>query len=280
MFSLRHHTARWAALASISTSLLLLASCSAPPPPESLTPRRVPSPPPDYQRPTHHLGLQDFGDPHATALKQHLQAGRLLRIVQLGDSHTASDTFTKGLRSRLQADMGDAGIGWITPMNVRGMGHSLVKTQSKDWQLTSSRTDTSNHFPLGGYIARASKKNAWIRVDSHQPNTQRYRATLLLRQTADAQALHVSSRAGRYTLAAPQTKTEPIGGWAYVSTLVQLPFTLTAPDAEKTELGGIWLEKDTQHGVLVSPIGSNGARQDIWAKWQADWPAQPDRHPG
>ncbi|MFT0533085.1 GDSL-type esterase/lipase family protein [Castellaniella hirudinis] len=276
--SIFRSTSRLLAVLGIMGGSLLLGSCTAPPPPEASAPSPSPAPPPDYQRPARHLGLQDFGDPNADRLRQRLRAGKqadtVLRIVQLGDSHTASDTFTKGLRARLRTDLGDAGIGWITPMNVRGMGHSLIKIQSKNWRLTSSRTDESDHFPLGGYIAQAARKNAWIRVDAHQPDDQPYRATLLLRQTADARPLLLQSGAQRHALSARQAAAPRIGGWRYLSTRVQLPFTLTAADAGKTELGGIWLEKETRHGVLISPIGTNGARQGIWGKWQADWPAQ------
>ncbi|MGB6241295.1 MAG: GDSL-type esterase/lipase family protein [Castellaniella sp.] len=231
-------------------------------------------------------GLQDFGDPNAARLADryrllaaaHRARTRaepsILTVIQLGDSHTASDTLTADLRTRLQADLGDAGIGWITPMNVRGMSHLRLKTQSRQWHLSSSRTDENPDFPLGGYIATPDKPGATIRVESRQADAAPYLARVLIQTGAAPDALTVDSAGGRQLLAAPSGPTHPPGSWQTVHVPVRLPFTITARHTQAVALGGIQLIRQRAQGALVSPIGSNGARQTIWDRWSPDWLSQ------
>ncbi|CAM4060054.1 GDSL-type esterase/lipase family protein [Kerstersia similis] len=222
-------------------------------------------------------GLTDFGDPNRNRLVQQvhaMQQGRAagtLSIVQLGDSHTASDTFTSGLRRQLQGTLGQAGVGWIAPMDVRGQSHMLVKIRSSHWQLTSSRTEEHPAFPLGGNIATPLRSGARIQVELRQPDNALYRASFLVRQPHSGQALIVEDARGRRQTLRP---AQPGDSWQTVTLDLHLPFSITAPQAETVQLGGIWLEKAHARGLIVSPIGTNGARQTIWNKWSPDWLAQ------
>ena len=68
--------------------------------------------------------LENFGparQPWIDKLRS-LRQGRaeVFRIVQIGDSHTAGDFFTGGLRAALQERWGNAGAGWVWPVAVAG----------------------------------------------------------------------------------------------------------------------------------------------------------------
>ncbi|MFT8274399.1 GDSL-type esterase/lipase family protein [Kerstersia gyiorum] len=268
---------RW--LAPLLLALALSSGCNPYHP--QLAAAAEPAAPPKAAPPLAHdippvgtSGLTDFGDPNRERLianfraRQAGAAAGTLSIVQLGDSHTASDTFTSGLRRTLQASLGNAGIGWIAPMDIRGQSHMLVKVRSTHWQLTSSRTEEHPHFPLGGNIAMPTREGARIRIELRQPDTSLYRASFLVRQTTTGPALLVEDARGRRQPLAPR---QPGEGWQRVTVDVRLPFSITAPRAQGAQLGGIWLEKTGSNGVIVSPVGTNGARQTIFEKWSPGW---------
>ncbi len=95
-----------------------------------------------------------------------LQNGKrtVIRLTQFGDSHSAADFFTGAVRQRLQDAYGDAGIGWIAPMGVRGQRHARVAYEHNGWTLSSSRNEARNDYPMGGYIANADEAEATINL--------------------------------------------------------------------------------------------------------------------
>ncbi|MFT0213443.1 GDSL-type esterase/lipase family protein [Pseudomonas sp. F1_0610] len=221
--------------------------------------------------------LQDFGEPNVKHLARQLRRlknGKLpengrINIIQFGDSHTASDTFTGPLREQLQQEYGNAGIGWITPMNVRGQGHKLVSFESKGWTLTSSRAETSLIFPMGGYIATADRAGARITIDLREESTDEYKVSFWLR--GSPAPLGLTDGTGRKVKLHISRSDKD---WALAHAKVKLPFTIEALTRNAPLLGGIWLEKTNNKGVLVSPIGANGLRQSVWFKWQKNWTDQ------
>ncbi|HRH78532.1 MAG TPA: hypothetical protein PK129_14390, partial [Cellvibrionaceae bacterium] len=104
--------------------------------------------------------LIDFGEPNVPSLWQQfrdLEAGKFrqaLRIMQIGDSHTAGDYFTGQLRNRLHARYGDAGVGWIPPGNITNQRSAAFRLTSKGkWDLLDSKMPAQNGiFPLGGLV--------------------------------------------------------------------------------------------------------------------------------
>lgn len=227
-------------------------------------------------------GIQDFGDPNAArlaalidAMRSDQRTDKVLRIVQFGDSHTASDTFTSGVRARLQRELGDAGIGWVTPMGVRGQIHQRIKFDARHWQLTSSRTAASDHFPMGGFIAAPARAGAVLTIEPRGEDEASYRATFLLRQPpgqgAAATLALRDERSGAIHTLRPASRD---GRWHEASATIHLPFTVLASSADGPELGGIWLERERASGVMLSPIGFNGARLESWQRWAPGWMAQ------
>ncbi|MDR2452549.1 MAG: GDSL-type esterase/lipase family protein [Candidatus Accumulibacter sp.] len=221
-------------------------------------------------------GLHNFGDPNFDRLTgkiRVLQSGQapaetVLRITQFGDSHTASDTITSGLRQLLQARFGDAGIGWIAPMKVPNQSHRLVKYESRGWKLSSSRQarDPSRQkiFPMGGYIATPVKPGARITVLPRHGSGDTWQARFAIKHWKASLTLKDAAR--RRIALKP---SGPSGIWREVSvkTPLRLPFTISAAVPDAAELGGIWLEKNRSTGVVVSAIGANGTTLKNWEYW-------------
>ncbi len=104
--------------------------------------------------------IHDYGDRQAPALWESLQqleknsSAQAIRIIQLGDSHTAGDYFTGQLRQRLQRQFGNAGIGWLTPGYVTNQrSHQVLLRSLGKWTLSDSKiAKHTGVYPLGGLI--------------------------------------------------------------------------------------------------------------------------------
>jgi lysophospholipase L1-like esterase len=220
-------------------------------------------------------GFRDFGDPNFGFLIQKMRSledktapeGTVLRIVQFGDSHTASDTITSGLRQLLQQRLGDAGVGWIAPAKAQGQSHRLVRYETNGWELGTSRgasEDWQKVFPMGGYIATPIADKATISVIPKIESADLWEIRLSLRQWK-APLMLTDAKERRVVIKAPR----PFGIWrdVRVDVPLRLPITITAISRGDADLGGIWLEKHKSSGVTVSPVGLNGIMLKNWEYW-------------
>jgi lysophospholipase L1-like esterase len=103
-----------------------------------------------------------------------LQAGRLthLRIVQIGDSHTAGDYFSGDLRDTLQARDGNGGIG----TRVAGLPYIGVRqkdmtiSQSGLWHYHNSLTDHDfTDYGISGFTAVSRSVDASLSLTVTDP---------------------------------------------------------------------------------------------------------------
>jgi len=221
-------------------------------------------------------GLINFGDPNVKTFKKDFHKldkpnAHVVTITQFGDSHSAADFFTGELRTLLQAKYGNAGIGWVTPMYVAGQYHSGVTWKSSNWQLFSSRNTNDRDFPMGGYIAEANKNNSYIQVTPKNidANNDEWLVRLTikpLKKLTKVKLVDVAHNVHPIIF----TKKNKIGQWQVLPVKIKAPFTIITNKGE-AELGGIWLQRYQKSGVIVSMIGTNGAKQSIWQKWSPNW---------
>ncbi len=241
------------------TLLLLLSGCSAAN---------------NQAAPTQQGFLVDFGDSnraklsHKVAQMSSPQSTSRLRVLQLGDSHTAADLFSGQLRERFQHQFRSAGVGGIAPMFVPGQSHAQISYRSNGWSLTSSRKSDHPDFPMGGFIATPQRKGAYITVQSKEISaSQPMTISLLVKQKSAGQPLRfTSAMSGTRVL-----KTHSLNRWEYVEVIGSLPFTVESSQAGSAELGWVWLENQKGGGAVVTPVGVNGAVQDIWSRWSSRW---------
>lgn len=191
------------------------------------------------------------------------------RILQLGDSHTASDFFSGELRKKLQQHWGDGGIGWIYPTKVRGQWLERVTYSGDNWlSLTSLRDKNQIEFPLGGITALSgsqTKKHS-VTISSTKNNNKIKEITFSVRPLLAHQALSIIDGKG------DNVKIEPKGNgkWQYFHFQAQLPLTYTSQEGNLWQLGSINIENPLG-GIVVSAMGINGSQLTEFKKWREGW---------
>ncbi|HMU67323.1 MAG TPA: hypothetical protein PKE57_09260, partial [Cellvibrionaceae bacterium] len=226
--------------------------------------------------PTHyaHSGeIIDFGDPNAQSLWQQfrdLEAGKFrqaMRIMQIGDSHTAGDYFTGQLRNRLQGRYGNAGVGWIPPGNITNQRSAAFRLTSKGkWDLLDSKIPAhSGIFPLGGLV-NITQTNATAEFTAKDPlKDGRWLMHIWLQSKQpwrlrlnDGSLMHLSPKRDKFT------------PWSLLSveTHSQAVTTFSLEGPARSALGGLFLDRDNA-GITLDAMGINGAKSNVIARWDS-----------
>ncbi len=218
------------------------------------------------------VAVDDFGDPHAKALWQSFRdiktASRRqpLRIVQLGDSHTAGDYFSGQLRMLLQRDYGDAGIGWLTPGYIPNQRSAQVLLRNPNqWKVVDSKQPThSGTFPLGGLIQKPTAHSGLeIRVKERQPQGPWMLHLWLQASQSPWQVKYPTGAV--HTL---KSHDQSHAAWRRVSIAVdgsQLHGIKLLPP-RNSKLAGIIIDKNSP-GVTLDALGINGAVAAVINRW-------------
>ena len=200
---------------------------------------------------------------------QRLQAGRLdhVRILQLGDSHTAGDVFSGYLRSRFQERFGDAGRGMMPPgYTYRGLRQTEVKvTQSGGWVIHDSlKASDPGPFGISGFLATSTYAGARMTVSPVAPGGF---------DIARVNYLHSTSGGPLEVLLDGRiAKVVPTAGPADTPGSLDLS---TPPGTQTLEIiadtPGIritsWGVESFHPGVLFDSFGVSGATVDIFNHW-------------
>lgn len=216
--------------------------------------------------------IQNFGDTHAAAVWQSFRDVktqkrlRPLRVLQLGDSHTAGDYFTGQLRQSLQRDFGNAGIGWLTPGYIPNQRSAqvLLRHPAK-WQVVDSKQPKhTGTFPLGGLLQKPTANSALeIRV-KEPPLTGNW--TLHLWQQAPHDGWKVKLPNGKVQALKSSDKTR--AAWRHVEMAIDgaaiQGMKLLAPKGGK--LAGIVLDKNSP-GVTLDALGITGSVAAVINRW-------------
>jgi lysophospholipase L1-like esterase len=191
---------------------------------------------------------------------------RPLRIVQIGDSHTAGDFFTEQLRRRLQARYGDAGIGWIIPGPVPGQSAARYDIRSSGaWTFQTGRPGTARDLPLGGFLNTGSAGSQLLIRPTLQGSPGPWRFGALVRRATGSSAASLRLiEAGRPSQVFPLSAQ-----WMPVELSVQhtpsTQFVLQVLSG-RVEVAGLWLERESP-GVVLDHIGRNGATLTAFQRW-------------
>ncbi|MWN31741.1 MULTISPECIES: hypothetical protein [unclassified Gilliamella] len=216
----------------------------------------------------------DFGDPNTKQFTRSLKllannkkTNKVINITQFGDSHSAADFFTGEFRTLMQKKYGNAGVGWITPVAIKGQNHTAVTWKFNHWDVLSSRTLSNLDFPMGGFIAKSNKDSATIHVAPKTLNNKLWQVKLTfktLKNNLNSLTLYDADNKKIDLNYMPKANV-----WQTVTVVSKLPLIINGQ--KDVELGGIWLTCYQQPGVVVSSIATNGAKQNIWQKWGKNW---------
>lgn len=120
----------------------------------------------NHNPPPRRGGLRSF---HAELAA--LRSGRRTRpvtILHIGDSHVASDSFSRGIRKRLQATYGDAGRGAIIPPKVfpYAAASGVSMSRKGKWTARYSLKHKAGPYGVSGVRISASSRRASMTLTS------------------------------------------------------------------------------------------------------------------
>ena len=205
-----------------------------------------------------------------------LQSGRRSRvnIVQIGDSHTATDHLSGRLRELFQRQFGDAGRGLMPPGYPfpYWRPYQVRVQQSGSWQVVSSNHNgAEGTFGLSGFVTRGSKHTDSMSLVAEDANARDG-------GSFDMAEIHYFKRPGGgaiqvYIDGRFHSEINTSAG-AYLLDRA----TINAPHARSLELrprgnGRVdiadWAVYRRQRGVTLASLGFSGAQIGILGRW--DW---------
>ncbi len=195
---------------------------------------------------------------------QDLEAGKIqhVRILQLGDSHTAGDAFTARLRALLQERFGDGGRGMMPPgLPFDGVRQREVKiAQTGRWTVENSRTNPNGGpYGVSGFVLRSGARDARISAAPVEPEKFDSAAVDFLRRPGggsfevriDGQLLSEIATAGPLGQAGHIVVPAPSGAKKLEIVAKGPGIGLTGWSLERKDKGVIL----DSHGVISATIG-------------------------
>jgi lysophospholipase L1-like esterase len=238
----------------LALSLALLSACAAQPPSAPPTPG-IPA------QSENAAALRPFFQ-HLARLED--APRQQLRILQLGDSHTAADFMSGRLRERLQSQFGHAGRGLLPPgLPYRGIRQAGFKvTVAGAWEYENSLNPRHDGpFGIAGFNASNRAANASIAVDSETPFD---RATLSVWQQPGGGRLDVEID-GRIVDRIETGSGSGVRLLRYEATAVR-SLRLIAADRRKVTILDYGIEGRAA-GIVYDALGVVGATINIVDRW-------------
>jgi hypothetical protein len=198
-----------------------------------------------------------------------LQAGRQERvtILQIGDSHTAGDHFSNGLREKFQGQFGNAGRGMLPPGSPFPYyrPYQVKVAQSGNWEVLSSNRTDYQQLPYGisGYALRSRGANDTLTLTADSDAAFDWVEVAFFRQqgggkidlTADGRYLGEIDTRGPAWQFDHKAMGAPAGS---TSLELRVRGSVTLAD---------WSIYKRQRGVVVSNHGFVGAQINIMDRW-------------
>lgn len=201
--------------------------------------------------------LVDFSDELKFKQLQSNFAKPNLHLRIFGDSHMAADFFSSRLRTHIATNA----VGFVYPLQPKYHQAVPVSYKSKHFEILNSKSkDLQANFAMGGIIAKALKKDAFINLN----NSINPKATLIAvfksPHTKDAFLLK-DGKNKHFIL-----KSAVRGKWIFARIKdANFPVQIVALD-KNVLLGGFFILNEGSNAV-IDTLGINGAKSDLWQKW-------------
>lgn len=192
-------------------------------------------------------------------LKMKVEKNLGIRIY--GDSHMAADFFPNVLRN---AFFTPNSIGFAYPLQPKYQQNLNLKYDFRDFEILNSKISDDQepiNYPLGGVIAKASKKGARISLENSL-NNQKFNVGFVFKTPSKASAFNIRDSEGK-THNLSSTKTDK---WSYKELELTFPLQIIALQ-KNAELGGYFITNKKDGNLFLDTIAINGARSDLWLKW-------------
>jgi lysophospholipase L1-like esterase len=214
-----------------------------------------------------------------------------VRIVQLGDSHTAADIETATVRRVLQGRFGDGGRGFVSIGKPwKTYSQEGVRTgMTREWapehgKLVQGQFNGDGQYGLQGVAIAATKKNARAWSELSVPSS-RIEVAYLEQPMGGSIELSIDGvRAARISTRAPKPSSPASPASPRVSAWRTFDVTDGPHRVEATLVGdgevrlfGLGLDRASA-GVTLDAMGINGARMTTPLQWNEAHMAEQLRH--
>ena len=158
-------------------------------------------------------------------------------------------------------------MGWGMPMYFSGQRLVRYGYDNNGWEPISSRQQRDQNYTLGGLIATPKFNGATLTIKSKQSELSQKIKVNLRQAATDGKFLGRDAQGHQFEIEAPIKNNT----WQTVEFVAQLPFTITASNAEQSAIGGWWAKNQNGEGAVVSALGINGAELSYWNRWNEEW---------
>ena len=250
--------------------------------PQSTEPAPVVWPLDERGRPIYGLDVP-IEDPSGTALRTFHESLRRAasgegqsRIVFYGASHVAADIYTGTVRHLLQERFGDAGHGFVLPVEPWPSYRAAdldISSNYRRWDILRvhvGQTDPQLYGVMGVTLT-TEERNAWGRIDTGQEPASRFELWYAQRPDGGTIDVFVDGRLDRRL----NTRSDQPSTAYAVVTAEDRPHTFevrTRGDGAVT-LYGATVERE-RPGVVVDTMGINGARAAAQLLWNPELQAE------
>lgn len=186
-----------------------------------------------------------------------------LTILHIGDSHIAADSFTRGIRSRLQKRYGDAGRGDVIPPDVFKYAYAdqVSMSRSGPWQAAMSLKTSSGPFGISGVRLSSSSSRARLVMKTKTGPFDYAEVTLVTGPRAGGVVIEAGGRSERFSARAPKEGSKTVRLDASGSTVTVRP----AGDGTTTVL--YWGTGRNRPGIRYVNFGQVGATVSVTRRW-------------
>lgn len=201
----------------------------------------------------------DYQGEASALLAQKLRDKKDLRIRIFGDSHIAGDFLSHQLRGLL---FESNAFGFVYPLYPTYHQNITLAYESENIRVINSRKDEYNDYPMGGIVAQPSKLPATIKLTSKIELSTATLTKIIFKSPHKKEAILIQdAHDKRYKINAKRPNV-----WQTIELNLQYPFEVKFLD-EKVALGG-FLVYQPKENRFIENIGINGAKSDIWRKWE------------
>lgn len=181
-------------------------------------------------------------------------------ILHIGDSHVASDSFSRGIRKGLQRRYGDAGRGMVIPANAfkYGVADQVGLSASGTWRAsTALKTRKGGRFGISGVNVRSRSSRASMTLTSKTGNFDWAEVTVASGPSQGSFTVKVGSTAKTF-----EAFSKRKGSKTFRINARGKKVTLTPGGGAQTTVLN-WATGKTRSGIRYVNFGLIGATLDI-----------------
>ncbi|MBO0902427.1 GDSL-type esterase/lipase family protein [Jiella sonneratiae] len=184
-------------------------------------------------------------------------------VLHIGDSHIAADSFTRGIRSRLQDAYGDAGRGATIPPKVfpYAAAAEVTMNRSGPWQAASSLKVASGPYGVSGVRLASRSKGAKLTLSSDTGPFDYAEVTMVTGPKAGGVTISAGGKSETFSAKADKPGSTTVRLEAKADSVTVNP----AGDGTTTILN--WGTGRHKPGVRYVNFGIVGATVDVTKRW-------------